>query len=103
LACTGRPVNPEDYTEIISRELKEEKKITSKALANFPTMLEISTIAVSILLLLLRARVLLSPLFLLSVDKGRFSETRLVLGPCMIKEIEGTLCPIYDVCLGGQY
>jgi hypothetical protein len=76
---------------------------TSKALANLPAMSKISTTAVSIFLLVLRARVLLSPLFLLSVDKGRLSETRLVLGPYMIKEIEGALWPIYGVCLGGQY
>jgi hypothetical protein len=61
----------------------------------------ISTTAVSIFLLVLRERVLLSPLFLLSGDKGRLSETGLILGPCMIKEIEGALWLIYGACLGG--
>jgi hypothetical protein len=46
---------------------------------------------------------LLSPLFLLSVDKGRLSITGLIRGPCMIEETEGALWPIYGTCLGGQY
>jgi predicted GH43/DUF377 family glycosyl hydrolase len=76
---------------------------TSKALANFPAMSEISTTVVSIFHLVLRARVLLSPLFLLSVDKGRLFETKLILGPCMIEENEGALWLMYGACLGGQY
>jgi hypothetical protein len=74
---------------------------TSKALTNFPAMSAISTTVVSIFLLVLRTMVLLSPLFLLSVDKGRLSEIGLILGPCMIEEIEGALWPIYGACLGG--
>jgi hypothetical protein len=61
-----------------------------------------STTAVSIFFLVLRARVLLSPLFLLSDDKGRLYETRLILGPSMIEKIEGALWPIYGAFLGGQ-
>jgi hypothetical protein len=49
------------------------------------------------------ARALLSTPFLLSVDKGRLSKTGLVLGPCMIEDIEGALWPIYGTCLSGQY
>jgi hypothetical protein len=85
---------------------KEEKRLklsTSKALANFLAMSEISTTVVSIFLLVLRARVLLSPLFLLSVDKGRLSDTGLIRGPYMIESIEGALWMIYGACLGGQY
>jgi hypothetical protein len=66
-------------------------------------MSEISTTVVSIFLLVLRARVLLSPPFLLSVDKGRLSGTGLILEHRMIEEIEGALWSIYGVRLGGQY
>jgi hypothetical protein len=90
------------------RNSKRKRKVviktsTSKALTNFTAMSEISRTAVSIFLLVLRARVLLSPPFLLSVDKGRSSERELIMGPCMIEEIEGALWPIYGARLGGQY
>jgi hypothetical protein len=61
------------------------------------------TTIVSIVLLVFRARVLLSTPFLLSVYKGRLSETGLVLGPYMIEEIEGALWLMYGTYLSGQY
>jgi hypothetical protein len=50
-----------------------------------------------------RQRALLVTPFLLSINRGKFSETGLVLGPCMTEEIEGALWPIYGIRLGGQY
>jgi hypothetical protein len=75
------------------QNVKEEFS-TSKALANFPARSGRSTSVVSIIFLVFRERVLLGTPFLLSVDKGRLSETGLVLGPCMIEEIEGALWPM---------
>jgi hypothetical protein len=93
---------------MISEKCKEEKEMvrgasTSKVSANFPAISGMLTTTVSILLFILRARTLLVTTFLLSVDKGRLSETGLTLGPCMTEEIEGALWPIYGARLGGQY